>query len=122
MEQSDHRRTEPPTFSPPIPRGLTDTKAGRRAARVFIDEYHETQLTDLIDRLRQALVRFEANEMSAFEFDDVVYRYTRASRELWKFCVGTGGHVLHTARMLEFYEFRGDQPDWWEAGAPSRRR
>mgnify|MGYP001332725869 CR=1 FL=1 len=43
------------------------------------------------------------------------------TRELWKFCAGTGSHVLFAARTLAYWEAEGELPDWWEAGAQRRR-
>jgi len=37
-----------------------DTKAARRAARIAIGNYHEAQLAELIEHVREALVRYDA--------------------------------------------------------------
>ncbi|HEY1456911.1 MAG TPA: hypothetical protein VGF15_00205 [Solirubrobacteraceae bacterium] len=99
-----------------------DTKAARRASRAVIGAYHEASLADLIERVRDGLARYDAGELDAFELDEVIHQYKRAARELWKFCVGAGGHVLSAARTLEYWEAEGELPDWWEAGAPHRAR
>jgi hypothetical protein len=99
-----------------------DTKAARRAARELVGTYHEAKLAELIEHLRDALGRYDAGEIDGFDLDDVIHQYTRAARELWKFCVGGGSHVLFAARTLEYLEAEGELPDWWERGAPRRRR
>lgn len=72
--------------------------------------------------MRDALARYDVGEIDVFDLDDVIHHYKRAAHELWKFCVGTGSHVLFAARTLEYWEAEGELPDWWEAGAPRRRR
>jgi hypothetical protein len=99
-----------------------DTKSARRACRELVGTYHEARLAELIEHLREALACYDAGELDAFELDDVIHHYKCAARELWKFCVGGGSHVLFAARTLEYWEAEGELPDWWEAGAPRRRR
>jgi hypothetical protein len=101
--------------------GEGDTKAARRAARATIGEYHSAQLAGLIEHVREALARYDAGEIDAFDLDDVIHRYKRATQELWKFCVGGGSHVLFAVRTLAYWKAEGEEPDWWEAGAPKRR-
>lgn len=102
--------------------GLGDSKAERRAARTLVGDYHAAKLAELIEHVREALARYDAGEIDAFDLDDVIHHHERAARELWKFCVGAGSHVLSAARMLEYWEAEGELPDWWEAGASRRRR
>jgi hypothetical protein len=99
-----------------------DTKAARRAARARIGSYHEAELAGLLEHVREALARYDSGEIDAFGLDDVIHHYTRAARELWKFCAGTGSDALFATRTLDFWEAEGEPPDWWEAGAPRRRR
>ena len=99
-----------------------DTKAARRRARSTVGEYHAAQLAELIEHVREALARYDADEIDAFELDELIHQYKRATQELWKFCVGGGSHVLFAARTLALWDAEGEQPDWWEAGAPRRRR
>lgn len=98
-----------------------ETKAARRAARATVGEYHAARLAELIEHVREALARYDAGEIDAFDLDNVIHHYKRATQELWKFCVGGGAHVLFAARTLAYWETEGEQPDWWEAGAPRRR-
>ena len=54
-------------------------------------------------------------ELDAFEVDQVIFHYSRAAKELWKFC--NLGNVEITARFV-----REDPPrDWWERAAPKAR-
>jgi hypothetical protein len=103
-------------------RGVSDTKAERRAARPLIGAYHEARLAELIERMREALAHHDAGEIDAFDVDDVIHHYKRSARELWKFCSGTGSDALFAVRTLGYWEDEGKPPDWWEAGAPRHRR
>jgi hypothetical protein len=104
-----------------VPGGQGD-KAERRAARELVGNYHEAELAGLLDHVREGFRRYDAGELGAFELDELIHRYKRSTRELWKFCVGTGGHVLMMARVLEDMRARGELPDWWEAGRTRRER
>ncbi|MGH2834271.1 MAG: hypothetical protein ACRDK2_15990 [Solirubrobacteraceae bacterium] len=97
-----------------------DTKAARRAAKALVGAYHEATLASLIEHVREGLTSYDAGELDAFELDDVIHQYKRAARELWKFCVGGGAHVLSAARTLEYWEAEEELPEWWEAGTPRR--
>lgn len=90
-------------------------KSDRRAARETVAAYHEEQLGELVRHVKQAAERFQAGEIDAFEVDEVVFQYSRAAKELWKFC--NLGQVEFTARIVR------DEPpgDWWDRGARRRR-
>jgi hypothetical protein len=108
----------------PIRSVVTDRgdKAERRAARERVGSYHETELARLLERVREGFARFDAGELDAFELDDLIHRYKRSTRELWKFCSVSGGHAVTVARMLEDMGARDELPDWWDAGrTPSER-
>lgn len=91
------------------------TKSERRAARATVAAYHETQLGELVRHVQQAVERFRAGELDAFDVDEVIFQYSRAAKELWKFC--NLGHIESTARFV-----RDDPPgDWWDRGARRRR-
>lgn len=49
--------------------------------------------------------------LGSFEVDEVIFQYSRAAKELWKFC--TLGAIEITAKMIQ------DEPtgDWWERAA-----
>ena len=91
------------------------TKSERRAAREVVAAYHETQLGELIGRVGQAVDRFRAGEMDAFETDLLMYHYARAAKELWKFC--NLSDVVSIAQVI----VARAPTDWWERGAPQRR-
>jgi hypothetical protein len=96
-------------------------KAQRRAAIALLAAYHEAQLADLIEHVRDGLARYDAGKIDAFELDAVMHRYQRAARELWKFCSTSGAHAVTVARLLEEASAAGDLPDWWERAKPRER-
>lgn len=100
-----------------------DDRAERRAARDTIVRYHEEHLLLLLEHVRHALEQLDAGELDAFEVDEVIHRYKRSARELWKFCGQTPRDMLFAAQTLEFWRQQGEEPpDWWEAGEPRRRK
>lgn len=90
------------------------TKAARRAAREKVAAYHEEQLGRLVERLADAIDHHRAAELNAFDVDEVVFQYSRAAKELWKFC--NLGTIEITARVIDEHP----PSDWWERGAPRR--
>jgi hypothetical protein len=84
--------------------------------------YREEQLGALLERVREGFARLDAGEIDVFELDDLIHRYKRSAAELWRFCGLSGGQRERAARMLAFLREQGDEPDWWEAGAPRQRR
>jgi hypothetical protein len=94
-------------------------KARRRAARQLVGDYHERELARLLEHVREGFTRFDGGELDAFDLDELIHRYKRSARELWKFC------VLQTdsaAWAIEDARSRGEELDWWAAGEPRRRR
>ena len=63
-----------------------------------------------------------ARDGDATAFDELIHRYKRSARELWKFCGQTGSDWVTAVRTLEFWQQQGEVPDWWAAGEPRRRR
>ena len=61
-------------------------KAERPAARSVVADYHRAQLGDLVARVGEAVDRYRAGELDAFDVDQVLFQYSRAAKELWKFC------------------------------------
>ena len=94
-------------------------KAKRRAARAVVGEYHERELASLLEHVREGIARFDAGELDAFELDDLIHRYKRSARELWKFCSLNRPETI--AWMLEDKQQGGEEIDWWAAGEPRRR-
>ena len=99
---------------PVYPRNVS-ARSDRRAARETVARYHEEQLGELVRRVQPAIERFQAGEIDAFEVDEVIFQYTRAAKELWKFC--SLGQVEFTARTVREEQLG----DWWDRGAPRRR-
>ncbi|MFI5916876.1 hypothetical protein [Dactylosporangium sp. NPDC051541] len=86
-------------------------KAERRAAREVVAAYHEA-VGELVARVGEAVDRYRAGELDAFDVDRVLFQYSRASKELWKYC--NFGPVEIVAEVI-----RAQPPgDWWERGAP----
>ena len=84
----------PGRTSATLPVAMTaSSKAERRAARAVVAAYHEAELGKLIERLRAGIARYDAGVIDAFELDDLVHHYKRATQKLWSFCVGSGGQV-----------------------------
>jgi hypothetical protein len=91
------------------------SKSERRAAREAVGAYHEARLAELVQHVGDAVERFRAGELDAFDVDQVIFQHSRAAKELWTSC--NMADVEFTARLI------GDQApdDWWERGAPRRR-
>ncbi len=91
------------------------SKAERRGAREKVGAYHEAQLGRLVEQVASAIDRHRAGELDAFDVDAVMFQYSRAAKELWKFCNLTDVEIA--ARVI------ADHPptDWWERGAPRQR-
>jgi hypothetical protein len=90
-------------------------KSKRRAARSVVAEYHETELGELVARVGETIDRYRAGELDAFEVDRVLFQYSRAAKELWKYC-----NYLHPE--IAAIMIRELPPhDWWERGAPRER-
>src|SRR5580700_4642317 len=91
-------------------------RARRRAARELIGAYHDEQLRGLLEHVREGFDRLDRGEIDAFELDDLIHRYKRSARELWKFCGSSGSDWERAARRLEFLRGDGEEPDWWSVG------
>jgi hypothetical protein len=99
------------------------SKAERRADVALVVGYHEAQLAELLERVRDGFDRFDAGEIDAFDLDELIHHYKRAARELWKFCGNLTGSSAHfSARTIEEMQEHAETIDWWERGNPERRR
>ena len=78
-------------------------------------KYHENQLAALQERVGAALDRFRAGELDAFEVDQVLFQYSRAAKELWKFC------NFGEPELAKDLVRKHPVIDWWERGAPRQR-
>jgi hypothetical protein len=105
-----------PSDDPPGERGR------RREARRVIGTYHEEELRRLLEHVRAGFAELDAGKIDVFELDDLIHRYKRSARELWKFCGSSGSQWERAASTLALLREEGEEPDWWEAGADSRRR
>ena len=102
--------------------GRAGEKADRRASRQLIAAYHQTQLRALLENVRAGFAQLDAGDIDEFELDDLIHQYKRSATELWKFCGSSGGQWQQAVSALRYLRDPGDEPDWWEAGAPRRAR
>jgi hypothetical protein len=95
--------------------GLVSDKSQRRVARTVVADYHQAQLEVLVAHVTEAVDRYRAGELDAFGVDQVLFQYSRAAKELWKFCNYL--QLESASAMIQ------EQPphDWWERGAPRER-
>jgi hypothetical protein len=91
------------------------TQSERRAAREVVAAYHEARLGELVGRVGEAVDRFHAGELDAFGADQVIFQYSRAAKELWKFC--NLSDAVFTAQLIAEHA----PTDWWERGTPQRK-
>lgn len=94
-------------------------KERRRAARHQLGEYHERELRALLERVRDGFARLDAGELDAYELDELIHRYKRSAKELWKFC--NLNRPEAAVWTLEDAREQGDEVDWWAAGEPRPR-
>lgn len=91
-------------------------KSERRQAREAVAAYHSAQLAELVEHVAEAIDRFRGGDLEAVDIDEVLFQYSRAAKELWKFCnvgdVEIAAHQLHDGASI----------DWWERGVPTRAR
>src|ERR671919_1045676 len=97
-------------------------KADRRASRGLIAAYHQRQLRTLLEYVRAGFAQLDSGEIDEFDMDDLIHHYKRSAAELWKFCGSSGGRWQQAASALTYWREHGEEPDWWERGAPRRPR
>lgn len=90
-------------------------KSERTAAREAVATYYEAQLAELVQRVAAAIDGFRAGEFNASDVDRALFQYSRAAKELWRFC-NVGDVELAATAVLE-----GVRIDWWERAAPRTR-
>jgi hypothetical protein len=96
-------------------------KAERRADVELVVGYHREQLAELLERVREGFRQYDAGEIDAFELDDLIHRYKRSARELWKLCGElSGSRVRSAARGLRHLAKEDETVDWWDRGDPTR--
>jgi hypothetical protein len=96
-------------------------KRKRRADQALLATYHEAKLAELLEHVRSGFAEYDAGRINAFELDTLIHRYTRAARELWKFCSVSGAQIETAVRMLEWWQEQGTMPDWWRTAERSAR-
>ena len=52
----------------------------------MVAAYHAAKLAELLAHVAEAIDRFRSGELEAFDVDEVLFQYSRAAKELWKFC------------------------------------
>lgn len=55
-------------------------KPQRRIAREAVAEFHQARLAEFVQRVGDAIDRFRADELDAFEVDQVIFQYSRAAK------------------------------------------
>jgi hypothetical protein len=68
--------------------------------------------------------QYRAGQVEVYVVDETIHHYHKAAGELWKFCWALGGRerLELVANLVEDQTTGGNAPDWWERGAPRRRR
>ena len=61
-------------------------RSERDAAWDVVREYHAARLAELVERVGDAVARMRTGEIDAFDADEAIFQYSRAAKELWKFC------------------------------------
>lgn len=74
------------SFGDPHQHQFVSQKSDRRQAREAVAAYHEAELAELVADVAEAIDWFRSGELRAFDVDEVVFQYSRAGKELWKFC------------------------------------
>jgi len=87
----------------------------------MVATYHQARLADLLEHVREGFADYDAGQIDAFELDEIIHRYKRATIELWKFCAVSGSRLDIVARTLERWREDKEEPDWWASGSPRRR-
>jgi hypothetical protein len=100
------------------------SKAERRAAHERVSAYYEAELAKLVQRVEAAIGHYRKGEIDVHEVDAVIHRYSKAARELWKFCWlgGAGSSVVFVRRALDAWAEEASEVDWWEEAERRRRR
>jgi hypothetical protein len=80
-----------------------------------VAKYHESQMAALLEHAGDAIDQFRAGELDAFEVDQVLFQYSRAAKELWKFC------NLGDPELAANVDREHPVVDWWERGALRER-
>jgi hypothetical protein len=81
----------------------------------MVAEYHHAQLAVLVAHVGEAIDQYRAGALDPFDIDRILFQYSRAAKELWKFSNYLPVEIASS--MIQ------DQPsdNWWERGAPRER-
>ena len=91
-------------------------RSERAAASRDVSAYHEACLLQLIQRVGIAVDQARSGELSPFDVDQDLFQYSRAAKELWKFC-----NTTDVEFVAELIRDRDSEPiDWWERGTFTR--
>ena len=90
-------------------------KSERQEAREVVASYHLASLAELVAHVADAVDRFRDGEIDAFDVDHVLFQYSRAAKELWRFCNMVD--VEMTAQDVR----GGLSIDWWQRATPRAR-
>jgi hypothetical protein len=91
------------------------SESERQAARSVVGEYHDAQLRKLVEHVADAIDRYRAGDLNAFEVDHIVFQYFARQRN------------YGSSATISLYGWRRpgirERPpsDWWERGAPRER-
>ncbi len=66
----------------------------------MVATYHQARLADLLEHVRRGFAEYDAGQIDAFELDDLIHQYKRATIELWKFCGVSGSQLELVARRV----------------------
>jgi hypothetical protein len=94
---------------------MESDKAERRAARSVVEQYHQAELDALLVHVAEAIDRHRAGELDAFDVERVLFQYSRAAKELWRFC-----NCLQVEIAVTVIRERPPH-DWSERAAPRKR-
>jgi hypothetical protein len=90
-------------------------RSERQEAREAVAAYHSAALAELVTHVVKAIDRYREGVLDAFEVDHILFQYSRAAKELWKFCNTT--NIEFTASLVQEHP----SIDWWKRGAPKKR-
>lgn len=77
--------------------------------------YYEAQLGELVARIGASVDDFRDGRLTAFNVDRILFQYSRAAKEPWKF--SNLANAEFAANLLL------EQPpiDWWQRVAPTKQ-
>ena len=91
--------------------GLVPVDAEKKSK---LEEKADGFVAELVAHVAEAIDQFRSGELNASDVDGILFQYSRAAKELWKFC--NIGNVHVTAGQLH----EGPPIDWWERGGTPR--